>query len=174
MRIYTKFGDKGSTKLFDGTSVPKNHPRIEACGSVDELNALIGVIISSRPPEGITDSLCTIQKDLFTIGAELSGAKSKILLTARIGEIEAEIDQLESELPPIHHFLLPGGSKSASLLHLARTVCRRAERHITTLSQKETTNLDILVYMNRIGDLFFMQARFVNYKKKVQEDIWKG
>jgi cob(I)alamin adenosyltransferase len=174
MRIYTKFGDKGNTKLFGGSEVPKNHPRIEACGSVDELNALIGVVLSLDPKSSLVPSLTTIQKDLFSIGAELSGAKPKSLLSVRINELEKEIDSMESELPLLTHFIIPGGSKPASMLHLARTVCRRAERQIATLAQKETINLDILVYMNRVGDLLFVQARFVNHKKRVQEKIWKG
>ncbi|MFH1785448.1 MAG: cob(I)yrinic acid a,c-diamide adenosyltransferase [Candidatus Micrarchaeota archaeon] len=174
MRIYTKFGDKGNTTLFTKTTVPKNHPRVEAYGSVDELNALIGVVISTEPPQPIRGSLEKIQKDLFSIGAELAGAKSKKLLSLRISEIEGEIDKLSLDLPPLHNFILPSGHKTAALLHLARTVCRRSERQIITLSQKEPINLDIVVYMNRVGDLFFVQARYVNHKKRIQENIWKG
>jgi cob(I)alamin adenosyltransferase len=160
--------------------VPKNDPRVEAYGAVDELNATLGLVIAFAEDESLEASLGRIQKDLFQIGAELAakvrkGAKSpRPLPPARIGEIEKEIDSMWEDLPPINHFIIPGGSKTASLLHLARTVCRRAERAVITLSQKENVDADIIVYMNRVGDLLFTQARYVNWKKKAPETIWKG
>jgi len=176
MRIYTKFGDKGSTSLIGGTVVPKNDPRVEAYGAVDELNAVLGLAIAFSDAPGLGESLRGIQSDLFIIGAELAtkGKKAKAIPPSRTGEIEKEIDRLWAELPPLTHFIIPGGSKSASLLHLARTVCRRAERAVIALSQKEAVNADTIVYMNRVGDLLFTWARFVNYKKKVPETLWKG
>jgi cob(I)alamin adenosyltransferase len=110
------------------------------------------------------------------LGAELASKsrKSRKLDPSRIRELEKEIDGIETKLPPLNHFILPGGSKTASLLHHARTVCRRAERSVVTLSKKEKINQDIMTYLNRVGDLLFMQARFVNYKKKVPEVVWKG
>lgn len=174
MRIYTKFGDKGNTALLGGVVVPKNHPRVEAYGAVDELNAVLGLAIAFGTDQKINDSLAGVQKDLFIIGAELAGEKAKNLPPARISELEAEIDALEADLPPIHHFIIPGGSKTASLLHLARTVCRRAEREIIALSQKEMLSPDLIIYMNRVGDLLFVQARYVNYQKKIPETTWKG
>jgi len=194
MRIYTKLGDKGNTSLLGGAVVPKSDPRLEAYGSVDELNAALGIVLASSELQGqlgcrscrsnfnisekkdLAESIRKIQNDLFVIGAELSskGAKAKQIRPGRISEIEAEIDRMEAELPPLHHFIIPGGSKTASLLHLARTVCRRAERTIVALSLKEKVNPDVIIYMNRAGDLLFILARYENYQKKVPETIWKG
>ncbi len=176
MRIYTKFGDKGNTSLLGGTTVPKSDPRLEAYGSVDELNAVLGIVISFGEKGSLAESISRIQSDLFLIGAELSskGAKTKQIPPKRVSEVEAEIDGMEADLPPLHHFIVPGGSKTASLLHLARTVCRRAERAIVALSQKEKVNPDIIVYMNRVGDLLFVLGRYENYRKKLPEKTWRG
>ncbi len=176
MRIYTKFGDKGNTQLLGGAVVPKNDLRVEAYGNVDELNSVLGIAIGFCDIEEISSSLTAIQRDLFQIGAELAskGAKAKPVSPSRVSELEAEIDRLWEQLPPLQNFILPGGSKTASLLHHARTVCRRAERSIIALSQKESVNPDIIIYINRVGDLLFTQARYANYKKKVPEAIWKG
>ncbi len=176
MRIYTKFGDKGNTQLLGGGVVPKNDPRVEAYGDVDELNSVLGIAIGFCEVEPISSSLGAVQRDLFQIGAELAtkGAKARPVPPSRVSEMEAEIDRLWDELPPLQNFIIPGGSKTASLLHHARTVCRRAERSIVALSQAEQVNPDIIVYMNRLSDLLFTQARYVNYKKRVPEVIWKG
>jgi cob(I)alamin adenosyltransferase len=176
MRIYTKFGDKGNTSLLGGTAILKSDPRLEAYGSVDELNAVLGIVISFSENGVLTESITRMQSDLFIIGAELSskGAKVRQISLKRVSDMEAEIDKIEADLPPIHHFIFPGGSKTASLLHLARTVCRRAERAIVALSQKEKVNPDIIVYMNRVGDLLFVLGRYENYKKKVPDVTWKG
>ncbi len=177
MKIYTKFGDKGQTALIGGAVVPKDDLRVEAYGSVDELNAVLGVAISFADSSTLKSSLSCIQKDLFIIGAELAskgGAKARPLPPSRVGELEKEIDSLWADLPPLRNFIIPGGSRTASLLHLARTICRRAERAIVSLSRKEAVNPDTIVYMNRVGDLLFAHARHVNYEKKVDEIIWKG
>ncbi len=176
MRIYTKFGDKGQTSLIGGGIVPKSDVRVDAYGSIDELNAVLGIVLSFSEISELEDSLKNIQKDLFTIGAELAttDARSRNISPSRVGELESEIDRLSSELPPLSHFILPGGSKTASLLHLARTICRRAERKVVELSTKEKVNPDVMTYLNRVGDLLFVQARYVNYKKKVNEVLWKG
>ncbi len=176
MRVYTKFGDKGNTQLLGGTVVPKNDLRVEAYGNIDELNALLGIAISFSDSEELKSSLTRIQNDLFVIGAELAskGARAKQIPPSRVSELEAEIDRMWDELPPLQNFVLPGGSKTAALLHHARTVCRRAERSIIALSQKEAVNPDIIIYVNRVGDLLFTHARHVNYAKKVPEVIWKG
>jgi cob(I)alamin adenosyltransferase len=175
MPIYTKFGDKGSTSLIGSGTISKDHPRVEAYGDVDELNSVLGIAIAFSEMMQVTDTLKMIQKDLFIIGAELASKNPKKTISpARIGELEKEIDGLESELPPLKHFILPGGSKTASLLHHARTVCRRAERKTVTLSSKEKTNPTMIIYLNRVGDLLFMLSRYVNYKKKVDEVLWKG
>ncbi len=181
MRIYTKFGDKGNTSLFGGATVSKSDLRVDAYGNIDELNALLGVVLSSGTQKELSNvlksSLKIIQKDLFVIGTELAtkGTKpKKILLPSRISELEAEIDALDAQLPLLRNFILPGGSKTSSLLHLARTICRRAERSIVALAQKETINPEIVVYINRVGDLLFMHARYANYKSRIPETIWKG
>ncbi|MCI0504016.1 cob(I)yrinic acid a,c-diamide adenosyltransferase [Candidatus Micrarchaeota archaeon] len=177
MKIYTKFGDRGSTSLIGGAVVPKNDLRVEAYGAVDELNAVLGVAMAFADAGPLRESLSRIQKDLFIIGAGLAtrgGAKAKPLPPARIEELEKEIDGLWADLPPLRNFIIPGGSRTASLLHLARTVCRRAERSIIALSQKEAINPDTVIYMNRVGDLLFTQARHVNYENKAEEAVWKG
>jgi len=174
MPIYTKFGDKGKTAFLGGV-VPKSNPRVEAYGSVDELNAVLGIVIAFAENNELKDSLSAIQRDLFVVGSELAsvGVK-KHINPARVSEIESQIDKVEELLPPLNHFILPGGSKNASLLHLARTICRRAERRMVALSEKEKINLDLIVYMNRLGDYLFVLARSVNYRKKIAEVVWKG
>jgi len=178
MPIYTRFGDKGETITLGGKAVPKDHPRVEACGQVDELNALLGICIAFMDEGKPKHLLESIQKDLFIIGAGLSAAGTKkppqAISLNRISEIELEIDKIEQELSPLHHFILPGGSKTASMLHLARTVCRRAERAVVTLSKKEKINPQIITYLNRLGDLLFVLARETNRKKRIDETIWKG
>lgn len=175
MKIYTKFGDSGNTTLLGGTVVSKDELAVGAYGSVDELNAFLGTVLSFSEMREITDSLKRIQSDLFIIGAELASTENKKTIPPmRVSELEAEIDKLAAELPPLKNFILPGGSKTASLLHLARTVCRRAEREVVALSKKENVNPLTITYLNRVGDLLFMLARYVNYQKKVDETIWKG
>ncbi len=176
MKIYTKFGDKGRTALIGGAAVPKNDLRVEAYGSVDELNATLGLVISFSDSDELKSSLVRVQKDLFIIGAALAtkGQKAKALPPSRTEALEKEIDALWSELPPLRNFILPGGSRIASLLHLARTICRRAERNVVALSQKEAVAPENITYMNRVGDLLFAQARYMNYRKKVPDSIWRG
>jgi cob(I)alamin adenosyltransferase len=176
MRVYTKFGDKGNTQLLGGSVVPKNDLRVEAYGNVDELNSILGIAISFSDITELQDSLRRVQNDLFVIGAELAskGARARQIAPSRVSDLESEIDSMWDQLPPLQNFILPGGSKEASILHHARTVCRRAERAIIALSQKEPVNPDIIIYVNRVGDLLFTQARFVNHRKKVPESIWKG
>lgn len=179
MKLYTRFGDKGSTSLIGGVVVPKNDLRVEAYGAIDELNAAIGLAIAFSDVTDAKAALEAIQKDLFIIGAELAakgsaGKKPRRIPPSRISELEKEIDRMWDDLPPLRHFIIPGGSRTAALLHFTRTVCRRAERAIVALAQKEPVNPDTIVYMNRAGDLLFALARYVNYRKKVQETVWKG
>lgn len=176
MRIYTKFGDKGNTTLLGGSVVSKDDQHVRAYGSVDELNAFLGAVISFSEMGETANSLRKIQADLFIIGAGLAskGKRARTIPPSRISELESEIDRISAELPPLKNFILPGGSRTASLLHLARTVCRRAEREVVALSRKEKVNPDSITYLNRVGDLLFMLARHVNYKKKVEETVWKG
>jgi len=176
MPIYTKFGDQGKTALLGGEVVPKSDLRVEAYGSVDELNAALGLVISFSASQSLKSSLSKIQKDLFTIGASLAsqGKSPHRMAPARISELESEIDAIEKELPPLRNFILPGGSKTSSMLHLARTVCRRAERAMVALSEKAKPPAENLIYMNRVGDLLFVMARAENYRKRVPEALWKA
>ncbi|MBI5051628.1 cob(I)yrinic acid a,c-diamide adenosyltransferase [Candidatus Micrarchaeota archaeon] len=176
MHIYTKFGDRGQTSLLGGKTVDKDDPRVEAYGSVDELNAILGVVLSSKEGSEIAALILEIQNDLFVIGSELASAEkpSVRLKSTRVGELELAINEIEELVPPLRNFILPGGTEAASLLHLARTVCRRAERKVISLNKISPVNPDIIVYLNRLSDLLFMLARKINYKKKKEEKIWRG
>jgi len=180
MRIYTKTGDRGETSLLGGSRVPKDHPRVAAYGEVDELNAAIGVVgaVRSGPGDAI---LAQIQSDLFAIGAILAAPDpervSRVLSKAqldheRIDALERAIDELSSELPPLTAFVLPGGSPRAAALHFARTVCRRAERSVVTLSRTEPVPELITIYLNRLSDLLFMLARATNRTDGGRERTW--
>jgi cob(I)alamin adenosyltransferase len=179
MPIYTRRGDKGETDVLGGVRLPKDHLRIEAIGQIDEFNALLGIVMSFSEDEKSNALLKEIQKDIFVIGAEFAASGSKAKLHKRIGpqrvaEIEQEIDKIEAQISPLHHFILPGGSKTASLLHLARTVNRRAERAVVALSRKEKVDPQIITYLNRLSDLLFVMARLMNRRKRIEEVIWQG
>lgn len=179
MRIYTKTGDTGETGLFDGTRVSKADPRVEAYGDVDELNAWLGVVRANKVDEQIDKMLGTIQKTLFALGAELADPRNKIsarvekaaLTAAHVTELESWIDALEAGLRPLRRFILAGGAPSGALLHLARTVCRRAERRIVALGA-EAIDPVIVTYINRLSDLLFVMARAVNARAGVAETEW--
>ena len=174
MSIYTKFGDQGNTKLLDGKTVSKSSLRVDACGSVDELCSVLGVVISFTDSSSLNESLSEIQRDLFVVGADLASKSEQMRFDRkRISGLEKEIDAIETSLPRLTHFLLPGGSKTAALLHHARTVCRRTERVVVSLSREDSVNPDVVMYLNRLGDLLFVQARFVNHQSKKEELLWK-
>jgi cob(I)alamin adenosyltransferase len=170
MKIYTKTGDAGQTGLYGGGRVRKDAPRIEAYGTVDELNAVLGVVRAEALPADIDALLARIQHDLFAVGAELATVNPADMGTGTIGAadiaaLEAAIDLYESRLTPLKQFILPGGTRSASLLHLARTVCRRAERRVVRLaaeSSHEKVSGDLVIYLNRLSDLLFVLARATN------------
>ncbi|MBI2082949.1 MAG: cob(I)yrinic acid a,c-diamide adenosyltransferase [Deltaproteobacteria bacterium] len=180
MKIYTKTGDQGETGLFGGGRVKKSHPRIIAYGTVDELNAHLGQIRSKNPEASVDRLLDRIQNDLFTLGAELatpggeklSGRGVSGLGDSDIHFLEETIDHYDEDLPPLKNFILPGGSDLAVSLHLARTVCRRAEREVVFLSENEVIENSILVYLNRLSDLLFVLARWVNFKQSIPETAW--
>ena len=178
MKIYTKTGDRGDTRLFDGTSVRKNNDRVEAYGDVDELNSFIGAGAAFIHDEILVTMLAEIQKDLFSVGAQLANpkfrdAKEKFQLRrARIEALEKGIDEFETELPVLRQFILAGGGPAGSLLHIARTVCRRAERRVVSLSEKVEINPDIIEYLNRLSDFLFVIARVVNHREGKQEILW--
>ena len=179
MKIYTKTGDGGDTRLFDGTMVRKYDDRVEAYGAVDELNSFIGAAASFLEDSELAPMLSAIQKDLFSVGAQLadpgckdqSRAKFK-LPPDRITALETAIDTFETELPPLRQFILSGGSHAGAMLHVARTVCRRAERQVVGLSEKVEVNPGLIVYLNRLSDFLFVIARVVNHRQGKQEIPW--
>ncbi len=182
MKIYTRSGDKGQTSLFTGTRVPKSHLRIEAYGMIDELSSWLGLIRSAVPEEDIRESLIQIQKELFEIGSDLATPETEIksdkhkivprVATEQVLNLEKSIDQFSRELPPLKHFILPGGSEAASRFHLARCVCRRTERVIVSLMDQEQINPHILEYLNRLSDFLFVLARVSNHRRKQPETQW--
>lgn len=181
MKIYTKTGDEGDTGLIDGSRVQKDDPRVAAYGDIDELQAMLGVIKSGLPggsPLGAL--LMTIQKDLFSLSARLADPKDKIaerkqkVVTgdARVEALEREIDVREAELPELKAFILAGGGPTGAQLHLARTICRRAERSVVGLARKTPLDPVIATYLNRLSDLLFVMARHENHKSELPEDTW--
>jgi cob(I)alamin adenosyltransferase len=176
-RIYTKTGDKGDTSLGDNSRVAKNHPRVTAYGTVDELNAVLGLVLAAAPEATEATLLRVIQNDLFDVGADLCRPQpaeelpgQRLRIQAQQAErLEQEIDRLNASLAPLNSFVLPGGRPAAAWCHLARTVCRRAEREVVTLAQAEPINPQILIYLNRLSDLLFVLARV--YNTNGQEDI---
>jgi cob(I)alamin adenosyltransferase len=169
MRIYTKTGDDGTTGLFGGARVEKNSLRVEAYGTVDELNSELGVARAEASTPELDPLLATIQEDLFSIGAELActPGKEATLPSPCVGATEIErleqaIDQHEAHLPTLKNFILPGGSRAAAALHVGRTVCRRAERRVLSAGREAPLRGELLVYLNRLGDLLFVLARRAN------------
>lgn len=185
MKIYTRTGDRGETGLFGGGRVPKDHVRVEAYGEVDELNSLLGVVVvalENAVEEEIAGRLRQIQADLFTLGAHLAtpradeGGRANAhvpeLPAERIAEMERWIDAAEEELEPLRNFILPGGSQAAALLHLARTVCRRAERRVVELAHEAQVEEEVIVYLNRLSDLLFTLARLANRRAGLHDIPW--
>ena len=178
-KIYTKTGDAGDTSLFDNSRVSKADPRVDAYGEVDEVNACLGAALAAGMSPDIAAVLTSIQKDLFAVGARLADPATRIaervtkaaLTSQQIELLEATIDRLETELPPLRRFILPGGSQAGSLLHLARTVCRRAERRVVGLGP-DAVEPDVIVYLNRLSDLLFVMARAVNHRAGIPETEW--
>jgi cob(I)alamin adenosyltransferase len=170
-RIYTKTGDAGDTGLGDGSRVPKDHPRVAAYGEVDELNAVLGLLVAALADNAAyAELLRGIQNDLFDVGADLCqpqptteklGTKLRVR-AEQSARLEVTIDQLNEKLAPLTSFVLPGGCTTAAWCHLARTVCRRAERAVVTLARTETINSEVVIYLNRLSDLLFVLARVLN------------
>ncbi len=182
MKIYTKTGDQGETGVFGGPRVPKDHPRIEAYGTVDELNAVLGLARCENLPPDVDDLLARIQNELFDVGAELATPQPEAKGIARtaprhVEALEKAIDHYEAGLTPLKAFILPGGVKAAAWLHLARTVCRRAERRLVTLVHEtaggdEAVSPTVLIYLNRLSDLCFVLARSLNADAKMPDVAW--
>lgn len=180
MKIYTRTGDTGSTGLFGGPRVSKDDDRIESYGTVDELNAAIGMARSAGVGVTIDGQLDQIQHELFSIGAELAtpdpdAHQMRIITTDHIERLEGWIDQHEKTLPELKHFILPSGHAGSTALHLARSICRRAERRVVTLVRRHETNIseELIVYLNRLSDLLFVLTRAVNHDAGVDEVKWE-
>ena len=177
MKIYTKTGDEGKTSLFDNSRVWKSDERIMSYGAVDELNSSIGIALSLELDNEIKEILIKLQNDLFIVGSDLANpnmANKKIRTTEEmIIFLEQKIDLLEPQLKPLTSFILPGGTLLASILHLSRTISRRAETHVVELSKSEDINKKAVIYLNRLSDLMFILARIVNNRKKMPDIIWK-
>lgn len=179
MKIYTKTGDKGQTSLFGGGRVMKNNARIEAYGTVDELNATIGLVLSLKPTPETANRLQTIQNTLFILGSDLATPPESRALVERIKSAESEqlenwIDEMEGSLEPLRNFILPGGTPAASTIHIARTVCRRAERSVITAASTNNISDDCIKYLNRLSDFLFVLSRYENFKCGVVETTWKS
>jgi len=178
MKIYTKTGDTGETGLFGGPRLRKDHPRIEAYGTVDELNAQLGVVRAAEPSAEVETILARVQNELFDLGAELatpasSQAKVPTITPRHIQALESDVDRLEANLAPLTQFILPGGTRTSAELHVARTVCRRAERRVVTLAAAEPVSGESLIYLNRLGDLLFVMARHANHTAGVDDIAWE-
>jgi cob(I)alamin adenosyltransferase len=180
MKIYTKTGDKGDTSLFGGKRVAKDDLRIQAYGAVDELNSILGITTAEIKSEEIKNVLLKIQNELFNFGADLATPQENVNSSHHISRVEEKdsiqlenlIDKFDAKLPALTNFILPGGLKSAAYLHNARTVCRRTEREIVTLSKSENVNPYILIYLNRLSDLLFVLARYENHVNGIDDIPW--
>jgi cob(I)alamin adenosyltransferase len=176
MKIYTRTGDHGQTSLFGGARVPKNDPRIDAYGTVDELSSHIGVARATTLPPETDTILHQVQVDLFEVGAHLASpgtSRFPGVDEARIAELEQAIDTMERELQPLTTFILPAGTTSAAHLHVARTVCRRAERLVVALEDETPATLSTIAYLNRLSDYLFVAARYANLRAGVEDVPWK-
>lgn len=181
MKIYTKTGDKGETSLFGGRRVWKDDLRISAYGTVDELNAVLGVAISELMNKELIEVIESIQNDLFTVGSDLASPldkENKNFVIPRVDakfikQLEVLIDKYDSQLPELKNFILPGGLKGSAILHHARTVCRRAEREVVALAKVDGINHEIEVYLNRLSDLLFVLARFENFSNDTNDLHWQ-
>ena len=181
MKIYTRTGDTGETALFGGGRVSKDHLRTSAYGDVDELNSVVGVARATAPVEAFDELLDGIQRDLFAIGGRLATPKPEkvakaiakaVLPPERVAQLELVMDDAELELPELRAFVLPGGTPKAAALHLARTVCRRAERSAVRLAREEEAPAEILTYLNRLSDLLFTLARLANHRAGTGDTTW--
>jgi len=172
-KIYTRTGDDGSTGLGDGSRTDKDSLRIEAIGSVDELNTVIGVLQCHTLPDATATALTTIQHTLFDIGGELCIPGSTVVATDNVTALEDLLDTLNADLAPLKEFILPGGTPAAAVCHQARAVCRRAERRAHSLSKSETINPASIKYLNRLSDLLFVMARHINKEAGKPDVLWK-
>ncbi|MEE8389011.1 MAG: cob(I)yrinic acid a,c-diamide adenosyltransferase [Acidiferrobacterales bacterium] len=172
-KIYTRTGDNGTTGLGDGSRVDKDAPRIEAIGTIDELNAVMGLLLTENLPQIIADYLIEIQHTLFDLGGELAVPGTSALTGADVTGLEEMLDELNEDLSPLKEFILPGGSPAAAICHVARTVCRRAERCLFSLSKSDSVPEVSLQFLNRLSDYLFVAARAINKSANVNDVLWK-
>lgn len=183
MKIYTRTGDSGDTALFGGGRVPKDHHRVAAYGTVDELNAAVGMAVAVVGDDEVRERLGQVQHDLFALGANLATVPARdgrprpkglpALPLSRVARMEGWMDGADAELPPLRAFILPGGTAGAAALHFARTVCRRAEREVVHLAALEPVEQGVVVYLNRLSDLLFTFARLENHRSGVGDTEWR-
>jgi len=172
VKISTRTGDGGETGLVSGPRVAKDHPRVEAYGTVDELSSVLGLLLAERLPEDAAGRLRAVQRNLFGVGAALADPEGRLCADGwDLPALERWIDAMEAELEPLKAFILPGGTRAASLAHLARTVCRRAERRVAALD-RETLPATLLPYLNRLSDTLFLLARWLNRRAGIADVIW--
>ncbi len=172
-KIYTRTGDDGTTGLGDGSRVDKDSPRVEAYGAVDELNSIIGMILAQDLPDALRDCLVNVQHDLFDLGGEFSVPGTQAIKESYVVRLETTLDEFNAELPSLKEFILPAGGLATSTTHLARTVCRRAERRATTLAREEEVNPVAISYLNRLSDLLFVIARVLARVENGTEVLWQ-
>lgn len=171
-KIVTRTGDAGTTGLGDGTRVPKDSPRIAAIGNVDELNSTIGVLLAEGLPDAFAQCLTAVQHDLFDLGGELSIPGYQSVTDAHIARLEADVERFNADLPPLKEFVLPGGTRAAALAHVARTVCRRAERSLVEAAATDAITDLSRIYVNRLSDLLFVLARALNRAGGRPDVLW--
>lgn len=173
-KIYTRTGDAGTTCLGDGSRIDKDSLRVAAMGDVDELNASIGLLLTEPIPAFMADLLLQVQHDLFNLGGEICLPGHHLIADARISALEESLDEMNECLPPLQEFILPGGSRAAACCHLARTICRRAERQLIRLHRQEPVTAQSLQYMNRLSDLLFVMCRSINQHLQVPDVLWEN
>lgn len=172
-KIYTRTGDKGTTAIAGGERMDKDSPRIEAIGTVDELNSVLGMVLAMSPPDAIAACLTRVQNDLFDLGGELAMPGYQTISEAYISRLEQELDDYNAELPMLKEFILPAGGPATSACHMARSVCRRSERRLVTLQRQEEINPQCLGYLNRLSDLLFVIARILARHENGAEVLWQ-
>jgi cob(I)alamin adenosyltransferase len=172
-KIYTKTGDDGTTGLGDGTRVAKDSARVAAYGTVDELNSAIGIVLAQQVPGAVGETLTQVQHDLFDLGGELCIPGMAMIRDADVERLEKTLDSFNEDLPPLKDFILPGGGAAAACAHVARTVCRRAEREVITLARSESVRPEAIRYLNRLSDLLFVLARVLARASGHGEVLWQ-
>ena len=172
-KITTRTGDKGETGLGDGARVPKDHPRVAAMGDVDELNSALGVLLAEELPKPLREALAPVQQDLLDLGGELSIPGHSLLKAGRVEALEQHLEAWNKKLAPLKEFILPGGSRAAAAAHLARTVCRRAERSVVALARTDKVSEGARQYLNRLSDLLFVAGRILNQAAGVGDVQWR-